>query len=756
MSPLIVFSHLRWHFVWQRPQHLLSRLARHHRVVFVEEPVAGDGPARLERVAAAPGVEVLRAHTPVAAPGFHDDQLAVLAPLLAQAWREDGIDECIAWFYAPQALPLLDGLRPRAVVYDGMGDASPGGREAALLDRAQLVLACGPGLYDARRGRHPNVLCLPNAVDAPHFAPEAALARHEAMLRAEALQGRIAGPRLGFFGVVDERFDAALLGALAAAEPAWQFVMVGPTARIDPATLPRRGNIHWLGAQPYELLPQLVAGWDVCLLPFAANAATRFVNPTQALEYLAAEKPVVSTPIGDVVSLHGDVVRIGADAPAFLAACHAALDETIYNRTQRLNASLASVSRRSWDDAAEAVRAALDALPAQPAPAGDAAAPAARPAAAVAAARPPAGMRHVRHIVIGAGAAGLAAARRLALDGEARDTLLIEREAAPGGWCRSITAQGFTFDRGGRVMFSNEPEVLDLYEALLGDNLHWQTLQTTVHGSAQPAPPGAGALDPSAQGMRPGARFGYPLVGGFQALTDALRAQWHGELALDTRVLQVSPEARRVRLDDGRSLHYDALVSTMPLPQLVAACGDELPPPLRQAARGLRAASLRCVQLGVAREHVSDALWIHCPDGSAVFQRVFVQTNASPHCSPPGTCGLVCEIVHGPGRPLPCDGHALIARVRADCVKLGLLRDDDTLLLAQQIDLPGACVLDDAMRASHVAALRDWFAGHGIVLAGHYGEWAADEAEHPFIAGRRAAEQALAAARALPLAAQAS
>ncbi len=753
MSPLIVFSHLRWNFVWQRPQHLLSRLARHHRVLFVEEPVAGDGPARFERTAVAPNVEVLRAHTPVQAPGFHDDQLAVLAPLLAQALRDDAIEDCIAWFYTPAALPLLDVLRPRAVVYDGMGEAAAmREREGALLDRAQLVLACGPGLYDARRGRHPNVLCLPNAVDAPHFAPEAALARHEAMLRAEALQGRIAGPRLGFFGVIDERFDAALLDTLAAAEPAWQFVMVGPTARIDPATLPQRANIHWLGAQPYELLPQLVAGWDVCLLPFAMNAATRFINPTQTLEYLAAEKPVVSTAIGDVVSLHGDVVRIGADAPAFLAACHAALDETIYNRTQRLNASLASVSRRSWDDAADAVREALAALPASERDT----VPIERPTATVAAALSPAGVRQVHHIVIGAGATGLAAARRLAQGGDARDTLLIEREAAPGGWCRSVTTQGFTFDQGGRVMFSNEPEVLDLYEALLGDNLHWQTLQTGVHGSAQPAPPGAGALDPAAQAMRPGARFGYPLVGGLQALTDALRAQWHGELALNTRVLQVSPEARRVRLDDGRSLHYDTLVSTMALPQLVTACGDEMPHELQQVARALRAASLRCVQLGVVREHVSDALWIRYPEGSAVFERVFMQTNASPHCSPPGAFGLVCEIGYGPDRPLPCDGHALIARVRADCVKVGLLRDGDTLLLAQQIDLPGACVLDDAERAQHVAALRDWFAERGIVLAGRYGEWSADEAEHPFIAGRRAAEQALAASNALPLAAKAS
>jgi len=745
LPPLIVLSHLPWSHADARTQHLLPRLAQQRRVVVVEPPCPSDGTPRLERLTAASGIERLRLHTPPPTPGTSAAHDARLIPLLAQALRDDGVDACVAWLRTPRALPLLEALAPCSVVFDCEGSLPAPG----VLDRAQLVLTNGPALCEALRAQHPNVLCLPDGVDTAHPGA-AAPHRHEAMRRAEALQGRIGGPRLGYFGAIDERVDLALLARLAEAEPSWQFVMVGPQRNVDAAALPQRENIHWLGEQPHELLPQLVAGWDVCLLPFALNGATQFLGAAHTLDYLAAEKPVVATPVADVVTLCGEALRLAADAPAFLAACHAALDETLYQRSERLAAGLAAVSRHSWDRVAAHLSAALRALPPAAAPAITAPAPPPAPTR-LASARPGAvaPMHRARHVVIGAGATGLAAAWRLARDGAADDTLLIEREAAPGGWCRSTTTQGFTFDRGGRVLFSNDPGVLDLYDTLLGDNLHWQTLQTAVHGSAQPAPAAAATLDPSARSLRPGARFGYPVVGGLQALTDALHATLRCPVALDTQVLQVSPLGRTLRLDDGRTLHYDTLIATLPLPQLVAAIGAEAPGAVHTAARQLRAASVRCVQLGVVREHLSDAHWIHCPAGSAVFQRVFLQSNASRHCSPPGTFGLVCEITHDAAHPLPCDGDALIARVRADAVALGLLRADDTVLVAQQIDLPGACVLDDPQRAHHVALIRDWLAPHGIVIAGHHGEWAAGEALHPFVAGQRAAEQALAASELL-------
>jgi glycosyltransferase involved in cell wall biosynthesis len=367
MPHLIVFSHLRWNFVYQRPQHLLSRLARHYPVLFIEEPVNGAA-ARVEVSSPVDNVRVLRPQTPVDAAGFHDDQLPVLSPLLTDWLQEQGIDDYVVWFYTPMALPLLADLQPRAVVYDCMDELSAfkdaprqlRQREAALLKSAHLVLAGGPSLFEAKRTLHPNVLCVPSAVDAQHYAPQVATSRIDLMLKAEQVQGRIPGPRLGFFGVIDERLDTDLLAAVADAERDWQVVMVGPVVKIDAAQLPQRPNIHWLGQQPYQLLPQLVADWDVCLLPFALNDSTRYISPTKTLEYMAAEKPIVSTPVHDVVAMYGDVVRIGADTPSFIEACRWALSETPYKRAERIGEMLATVSRFSWDNTARCVHEAIE------------------------------------------------------------------------------------------------------------------------------------------------------------------------------------------------------------------------------------------------------------------------------------------------------------------------------------------------------------------------------------------------------------
>ncbi|HJV63829.1 MAG TPA: glycosyltransferase [Albitalea sp.] len=376
MPHLIVFSHLRWNFVYQRPQHLLTRLAKHYKVLFVEEPIRADGPPRLASSEVAAGVTVLEPMTPVDAAGFHDDQLPTLRPLVADYLREHGIDDYVVWFYTPMALPLLAELTrpgascaaPRAVVYDCMDELSAfkgaprqlRQREAALMKAAQLVLTGGPSLYEAKRALHPNVLCLPSAVDAQHYAPHVATAKIDLMLQAEQIQGRIPGPRLGFFGVIDERLDIELVGALADARPDWQIVMVGPVVKIAPSQLPRRPNIHWLGQQPYALLPQLVADWDVCLLPFALNESTRFISPTKTLEYMAAEKPVVSTAVADVVGMYGDVVRIGRSHASFIEACASALSETGFKRAERINEMLATVSRYSWDSTAKCVHEAIE------------------------------------------------------------------------------------------------------------------------------------------------------------------------------------------------------------------------------------------------------------------------------------------------------------------------------------------------------------------------------------------------------------
>ena len=365
MPSLVVFCHLRWDFVYQRPQHLLSRLAAQHEVLFVEEPVQAES-SHLAVTEVAPGVTVLRPHTPLAAPGFNDAQLALIEPMLGGYLRDRAVDDYIAWFYTPMACPLLKALKPRAVVFDCMDELSgfkgaPSQlrqREAALIKASDLVLTGGPSLYEARRDLHRNVMCLPSGVDAAHFAPGSPAHAAGAALAA-GLQDHIPGPRLGFFGVIDERLDIELVAALADADPQWQVVMVGPVVKIDPAELPRRANIHWLGQQSYSVLPSLLAGWDVCLLPFARNEATRFISPTKTLEYMAAEKPVVSTPVRDVVSLYGHVVEVAENAPAFVQACRRSLAESADEGLRRVLRMRATVARHSWDVAAERVLEAL-------------------------------------------------------------------------------------------------------------------------------------------------------------------------------------------------------------------------------------------------------------------------------------------------------------------------------------------------------------------------------------------------------------
>jgi UDP-galactopyranose mutase len=204
------------------------------------------------------------------------------------------------------------------------------------------VFTGGQSLYEAKRGRHPNVHAFPSSVDVAHFA-QARTATSE-----PADQRPLPHPRLGFFGVIDERMDLDLLAAVATAQPDWQIVMLGPVVKIDPASLPRPANIHYLGGKTYEELPVYISGWDVALIPFARNEATRFISPTKTPEYMAAGKPVVSTPIRDVVRPYGErgLVRIAATADDFISACAAAMEE---NAAARLRDADAFLAHTSWD-----------------------------------------------------------------------------------------------------------------------------------------------------------------------------------------------------------------------------------------------------------------------------------------------------------------------------------------------------------------------------------------------------------------------
>jgi UDP-galactopyranose mutase len=255
-----------------------------------------------------------------------------------------------------------------------------------------------------------------------------------------------------------------------------------------------------------------------------------------------------------------------------------------------------------------------------------------------------------------------------------------------------------------------------------------------------------GALRPLAKPVGPNARFGYPLRGGFAALMKGFLPLLQGELRTGAMVARVFPEAHKVALADGTVLRYRKLVSTAPLPHLLHMIGREAPPDVIAAVRKLRHVSVRCVNIGVARENVIDKHWIYYPEDS-VFHRIFVQGNASPHCNPPGGFGLTCEITHSPTKPLPCDHEALIDRCIADCIKVGILRSDDRILARNQVEMPYAYVVYDHARKQNVAIVRDWLAEHDILLAGRYSEWEYYNSDHAFIAGRNAAQRVLAQSR---------
>lgn len=354
MKTLVVFSHLRWNFVYQRPQHLLSRLASRWRVIFIEEPVPQSESNELEHLEPTPGVEVWRPHVTGDAPGFHDDHLPALQRLIAEAMRERAVCDYWIWFYTPMAVPLATGLEPRGVVYDCMDELTAFKnaprqlvqRENVLFKMADLVFTGGRSIYNAKRGRHPDVHCFPSSVDAKHFSKAT---------QDHPLQAGLPRPRLGYCGVIDERINLPLLDAIARARPQWQMVMVGPTAKIDPSDLPPRPNIHWLGQQGYEDLPAFISGWDICLLPFALNEATRYISPTKTLEYMACGRPSVSTSIRDVVEPYGHVVNIADTPEGFVIDCEAIMERTRDEQAAHAQALAEIVARTSWDSTAQAM-----------------------------------------------------------------------------------------------------------------------------------------------------------------------------------------------------------------------------------------------------------------------------------------------------------------------------------------------------------------------------------------------------------------
>jgi glycosyltransferase involved in cell wall biosynthesis len=348
---LICLSHLRWDFVWQRPQHLLSRCAKDRRVFFVEEPVYGDYVPHLDISPRDCGVQVVVPRLPH---GLDDIELVAIqqALLIDELFMERNVTDYILWYYTPMALSFTRYLEPLVRVYDCMDELSafknpPAGLkrlEAELLECADVVFTGGHSLYEAKRQLHKNIHPFPSSIEAAHFRQ----ARHIEVEPAD--QQSIPHPRLGFFGVIDERMDLELLSGLADARPDWHLVMIGPVVKIDPAELPQRPNIHYLGGKDYKELPAYLSGWDIALLPFARNESTRFISPTKTPEYLAAGVPVISTSIRDVIRPYGQqgLVKIADTVPEFINAAEYFMSNE-FNFKAWLRQVEEALSSNSWD-----------------------------------------------------------------------------------------------------------------------------------------------------------------------------------------------------------------------------------------------------------------------------------------------------------------------------------------------------------------------------------------------------------------------
>ena len=346
---LVCLSHLRWDFVYQRPQHLLSRFARRNRVFFFEEPIYVDGETRLEISPREDGLFVLVPHI------SHADREAknvadIQRGMLDEMFDSQNINCFGLWFYTPMAMDYAAHLQPLVTIFDCMDELSAFrfappelvANEKRLLEKADLVFTGGQSLYEVKKDKHERVFAFPSSIDAAHFK------KARDIKQDPDDQQSIARPRLGYCGVIDERIDIELLDEAAGMRPDWQFVMIGPVVKISEEDLPRRENIHYLGGKNYQELPAYLSGWDVALMPFALNESTEYISPTKTPEYLAAGKPVVSTPIRDVVRPYGEsgLVHIAETPEEFVAACEKALQE---NSDERLKQADEFLSQISWD-----------------------------------------------------------------------------------------------------------------------------------------------------------------------------------------------------------------------------------------------------------------------------------------------------------------------------------------------------------------------------------------------------------------------
>ena len=348
---LLCFSHLRWDFVFQRPQHLLTRFSQELTVFFFEEPIFVDTDKPFISIdKKSNSLNVIRPHIQA---GLDESGInASLKYLVDQFLVGEDMQDWLFWYYTPMALSFSAHIKPSAIIFDCMDELSAFDfapkelidMERKLLQMSDIVFTGGLSLYEAKKHQHGNMHPFPSSIDKQHFASS------RSIVSEPVEQQRINGIKIGFFGVIDERFDLELVDYIANERPEWNIVLIGPVVKIDSATLPTQPNIHYMGQKSYQELPSFLSGWDVALIPFKLNESTRFISPTKTPEYLAAGVPVVSTPIRDVINPYGlqGLVQVAGSNEEFLRGIETALENQ--NSSAWLTKVDAFLADKSWDD----------------------------------------------------------------------------------------------------------------------------------------------------------------------------------------------------------------------------------------------------------------------------------------------------------------------------------------------------------------------------------------------------------------------
>ncbi len=473
-APLVCFSHLRWDFVLQRPQHLMQRFAHQRQVFFFEEYIPTDHHLPYLEIHPFEGTSV-KAIRPRIPHWWHEaEREAALSRLLDDLLALHRDKPPVMWFYTPMMFRFAKHVDAAVVVYDCMDELANfklapvhlKETEFELLAKADVVFTGGVSLYEAKKDWHDNIHPFPSGVDTHHF--EAA----RGSIQDPADQVSIPHPRLGYYGVIDERLDLDLISKLAAARPQMSFVFLGPVVKISPGDLPQAGNIHYLGQKSYANLPAYLAGWDVALMPFALNDATRFISPTKTPEYLAAGRPVVSTHITDVVRSYGAMagVFLAKTNEEFIFACDAALALS-HSGEDWLASADAHLAQSSWDATFQNMSALVDMAVARNAE------PASLPEKVAMRKYGRVAADDYDYLIVGAGFAGSVIAERLAADSGKKVLVCDKRPHIGGNAYDHHDAAGILVHKYGPHIFHTNSE--DVF-AYLSRFTAWQPYEHRV------------------------------------------------------------------------------------------------------------------------------------------------------------------------------------------------------------------------------------------------------------------------------------